>query len=160
MAHIQYQKGDIFASNAQVIVNPVNCKGVMGRGLALVFKERYPAMFATYQEECKTGKLRIGRPTLYRESTPWILNFPTKDHWRLPSKMEYLEKGLEYLVANYQKAGIKSIAFPKLGAGNGELSWDEVGPLMAKYLGQLDIDVNIFIVEGDKEYQVENSTVV
>lgn len=160
MAHIQYQKDDIFSSNAQVIVNPVNCKGVMGRGLALAFKERYPAMFATYQEECKTGKLRIGRPTLYRESTPWILNFPTKDHWRLPSKMEYLEKGLEYLVANYQKAGIKSIAFPKLGAGNGELSWDEVGPLMAKYLSQLDIDVNIFIAEGDIEYQVENSTVV
>src|SRR5579884_3827444 len=153
MARIQYQKGDIFTSNAQVIVNTVNCKGVMGKGLALAFKERYPAMFAVYQQECKNGKLRIGRPTLYRESTPWILNFPTKNDWRFPSKLEYLEKGLEYFVANYKKAGITSIAFPKLGTQNGKLSWDEVGPLMVKYLSQLDIDVYIYIADGDREYQ-------
>lgn len=65
MAHIQYQKGDIFESKAQVIVNTVNCQGVMGKGLALAFKQRYPDMFATYQQECKTGKLRIEHPTLY-----------------------------------------------------------------------------------------------
>ncbi len=153
MTVIQYQKGDIFDSTAQVIVNTVNCKGVMGKGLALFFKQRYPAMFTTYQQECRTGKLRIGRPTLYRASTHWILNFPTKDDWRLPSKLEYLEKGLEYVVANYKEEGIKSIAFPKLGAQNGKLSWDDVGPLMAKYLSQLDIDVNIYIAEGDMEYQ-------
>ncbi len=155
MAYIRYQKGDIFDSKAQVIVNTVNCKGVMGKGLALAFKQRYPAMFPVYQQECKTGKLRIGKPTLYKQSTPWILNFPTKYEWKFPSKLEYLEKGLEYLVANYKKAGIKSIAFPKLGAQNGKLSWDEVGPLMAKYLGQLDIDVYIYIAEGDKEYQYD-----
>ncbi len=155
MTHIQYQKGDIFDSKAQVIVNTVNCKGVMGKGLALSFKQRYPAMFTTYQQECRTGKLRIGRPTLYQASTPWILNFPTKDDWRWPSKLEYLEKGLEYVVANYKKAGIKSIAFPKLGAQNGKLSWNDVGPLMAKYLSQLDIDVHIYIGEGDTEYQFD-----
>jgi O-acetyl-ADP-ribose deacetylase (regulator of RNase III) len=155
MANIQYQKGDIFDSKAQVIVNTVNCEGVMGKGLALAFKERYPAMFAVYQQDCKAGKLRIGRPTLYKASTPWILNFPTKDHWRPPSKLEYLEKGLEYLVAYYQKAGIQSIAFPKLGAQNGKLSWDDVGPLMAKYLSQLNIDVYIYIAEGDREYQYD-----
>src|SRR5436305_3134615 len=153
MAHIQYQQGDIFNAPTQVIVNTVNCKGVMGKGLALAFKQRYPAMFPVYQQECKTGKLRIGRPTLYRESTPWILNFPTKSDWKLPSKLEYLEKGLEYFLANYKKAGIKSIAFPKLGAQNGKLSWDEVGPLMARYLSQVDIDVYIYIAEDDKEYQ-------
>lgn len=153
MAHIQYQRGDIFESKAHVIVNTVNCKGVMGKGLALAFKQRYPAMFTVYQQECKTGKLRIGRPTLYKASNPWILNFPTKAHWKPPSKLEYLEKGLEYLVANYKKVGIKSIAFPKLGAQNGKLSWDEVGPLMAKYLSQLDIDIYIYIAEGDAEYQ-------
>ncbi len=157
MARIQYQRGDIFTSNAQVIVNTVNCEGVMGKGLALAFKQRYPAMFAVYQQECKTGKLRIGRPTLYRDSTPWILNFPTKDHWRFPSRLEYLEKGLEYLAANYKKAGITSIAFPKLGAQNGKLAWDEVGPLMAKYLSQIDIDVYIYIADEDKEYQVEET---
>ncbi len=155
MTRIKYQKGDIFDSKAHVIVNTVNCEGVMGKGLALAFKERYPAMFAVYQQDCKTSKLRIGRPTLYKASTPWILNFPTKDHWRPPSKLEYLEKGLEYLAANYQRAGIQSIAFPKLGAQNGKLSWDDVGPLMAKYLSQLDIDVYIYIAEGDREYQYD-----
>ncbi len=155
MAYIQYQQGDIFDSKAHVIVNTVNCKGVMGKGLALAFKQRYPAMFPVYQQECKTGKLHIGRPTLYKQSTPWILNFPTKDHWKPPSKIEYLEKGLEYFVANYKKAGIKSIAFPKLGAQNGKLPWDEVGPLMARYLSQLDIDVYIYIAEGDREYQYD-----
>jgi O-acetyl-ADP-ribose deacetylase (regulator of RNase III) len=124
----------------------------MGRGLALAFKQRYPDMFTIYQQECETGRLRIGRPTLYRESTPWILNFPTKNKWRANSKLEYLQKGLEYFVANYKKADIKSIAFPKLGTQNGKLSWDEVGPLMVKYLSKLDIDVYIYIAEGDTEY--------
>jgi O-acetyl-ADP-ribose deacetylase (regulator of RNase III) len=155
MAHIQYQQGDIFNAQTHVIVNTVNCKGVMGKGLALAFKQKYPDMFPVYQQECKTGKLRIGRPTLYKQSTPWILNFPTKDHWKPPSKLEYLEKGLEYFVTNYKKAGIKSIAFPKLGAQNGKLLWDEVGPLMARYLSQLDIDVYIYISEEDKEYQYD-----
>lgn len=153
MALLQYEKGDIFNSQAQVIVNTVNCKGIMGKGLALAFKQRYPAMFHVYQQECKTGKLRIGRPTLYKNSTPWILNFPTKDHWRPPSKMEYIEKGLAYFVAHYKEAGITSIAFPKLGAQNGKLSWDDVGQVMAAYLGPLDIDVYIYIADGDQEYQ-------
>ena len=130
MALIHYQKVDIFGSTAQVIVNTVNCKGVMGKGLALAFKQRYPEMFPVYQQECKTGKLRIGRPSLYRRSNPWILNFPTKNEWKFPSKIEYLEKGLVYFLDNYKKAGITSIAFPKLGAQNSKLSWDDVGPLI------------------------------
>src|SRR6266849_722102 len=155
MALIQYQKGDIFDSKAHVIVNTVNCQGVMGKGLALAFKERFPDMFTAYQQDCKSGKLHIGRLTIYTKSTPWILNFPTKNHWRYSSKLEYLEKGLEFLVAHYKKVGITSIAFPKLGAQNGKLSWDEVGPLMAKHLSQLNIDVYIYIAEGDREYQYD-----
>jgi O-acetyl-ADP-ribose deacetylase (regulator of RNase III) len=155
MANIQYQKGDIFESNAQVIVNTVNCQGVMGKGLALAFKQKYPDMFKVYQQECRTGKLRIGKLTLYQRSIPWILNFPTKDSWRANSKLEYLEKGLEFLVSHYNNAGITSIAFPKLGAQNGKLSWDEVGSMMAQYLSQLDIDVFIYITEGDREYQYD-----
>lgn len=155
MPHIQYLQGDIFESSAQVIVNPVNCQGVMGKGLALAFKQRYPDMFLAYQQECKTGKLRIGRPTLYTKSTPWILNFPTKDSWKANSKLEYLEQGLAYFINNYKKDGITSIAFPKLGTQNGKLSWDEVGPRMAQYLGPLDIDVSIYIAEGDREYQFD-----
>ncbi len=153
MAHIQYQRGDIFEAKTQVIVNTVNCQGIMGKGLALAFKQRYPEMFPVYQQECKTGKLRIGRPTLYKASHPWILNFPTKDTWRANSKLEYLEKGLQYFIENYKKVGITSISFPKLGAQNGKLSWDDVGPLMAKYLSQLDIEIYIYIAEGDQEYQ-------
>lgn len=158
MTHIHYVKGDIFESKAQVVVNTVNCKGVMGKGLALAFKQKYPDMFVAYEQDCKAGRLRIGRPRLYQESTPWILNFPTKDHWRFPSKLEYLEKGLAFLVDHYKQAGIKSIAFPKLGAQNGKLSWDEVGPLMARYLSQLEIDVYIYIGDGDKEYQYDPLT--
>jgi O-acetyl-ADP-ribose deacetylase (regulator of RNase III) len=158
MAQICYLNGDIFNSQAQVIVNTVNCKGVMGKGLALAFKQRYPDMFATYERDCQTGRLTIGRPTLYQKSTPWILNFPTKYHWRNPSKLEYIEKGLAFLVNHYKKAGIASIAFPKLGVQNGKLSWDDVGPLMAKYLSQMDIDVYIYIAEGDREYQHDPAT--
>ncbi|HTK06993.1 MAG TPA: macro domain-containing protein [Ktedonobacteraceae bacterium] len=152
MTGIHYRKDDIFLSEAQVLVNAVNCKGIMGKGIALAFKQRYPEMFATYQQECQTGTLRIGKPTLYRESTPWILNFPTKDHWRENSKIEYLETGLAYFTAHYKETGITSIAFPKLGTKNGRLSWDEVGPLMAKYLAPLDITVYIYITKGDQEY--------
>lgn len=155
MSIIHYQRGDIFESTTQVIVNTVNCKGVMGKGLALAFKQRYPEMFSVYQQECKSGRLRIGRPTLYQKSIPWILNFPTKDNWKANSKLEYLEKGLEYFVNNYKQAGITSIAFPKLGVQNGKLSWDEVGPLMARYLSQIDIDVRIYITNGDTEYQYD-----
>lgn len=156
MSNIHYVKGDIFTSETQTVVNTVNCEGYMGKGLALAFKQKYPEMFAVYQQECKTKKLRIGRPTLYKQSTPWILNFPTKNTWRANSKIEYLQVGLEYFVENYKKAGIISIAFPKLGAQNGKLSWDDVGPLMVSYLQQLDIDVYIYIAEGDKEYYPDN----
>lgn len=157
MARIRYVKGDIFTSNAQVIVNTVNCKGVMGKGLALAFKQKYPDMFRVYQQDCQLGKLSIGRPTLYPKSTPWILNFPTKNHWRSPSKLEYLEEGLAFFTRKHKKAGITSIAFPKLGTQNGQLSWDDVGPLMAKYLSQLEIDVYVYIVDGDKEYQYDSA---
>jgi O-acetyl-ADP-ribose deacetylase (regulator of RNase III) len=149
---LSYHKSDIFASPAQVIVNPVNCKGHMGKGLALAFQQRYPTMFESYQQECREGKLRIGQPTLYKASTPWIFNFPTKDHWRDDSKVEYLEAGLQYFIVHYKVLEIISIAFPKLGAGLGKLSWDEVGPLMVKYLSQVDSDVSIYIREGDQEY--------
>lgn len=152
MATLSYCRGDIFDSPAQVIVNPVNCKGHMGKGLALAFKQRYPHMFVSYQQECREGKLRIGQPTLYKASTPWILNFPTKDHWRDDSKVEYLEEGLQYFIAHYKALKITSIAFPKLGAGLGNLSWSMVGPLMVNYLSQADIDVSIYITEGDQEY--------
>lgn len=158
VATIQYQKGDIFSADAHVIVNTVNCKGVMGKGLALQFKQKYPEMFTAYRQACKTGQIRIGKPMLFQDSKPWILNFPTKDHWRQPSKIEYIAEGLEYIVAMYKKLGITSIAFPKLGTQNGKLSWVEVGPVMAKYLDELNIPVTIFIADNDKEYQAQTDS--
>lgn len=126
----------------------------MGKGLALAFKQRYPEMFTVYKQECEAGRLRIGHPTLYCASTPWILNFPTKDDWREPSKLEYIDRGLRYFVDNYRQANITSIAFPQLGTLNGKLSWDDVGPLMAKYLDNLDVDVIIYVAEADREYHI------
>ena len=152
MGQIHYTTGDIFQTDAQVIVNPVNCRGVMGAGLALAFKQKYPEMFAAYVQECKSGQLRIGRPTLYQASQPWVLNFPTKDHWRDPSKLAYIEQGLQFFAEHYRQMGIESIAFPKLGAGLGKLSWDEVGPLMRNYLNRLDCKATIYIEEGDTVY--------
>jgi O-acetyl-ADP-ribose deacetylase (regulator of RNase III) len=144
MGQIRYTTGDIFTSPTQVIVNPVNCRGVMGAGLALAFKQRYPEMFAAYVQECQSDRLCIGQPTLYRASQPWILNFPTKDHWRNPAKLEYIEQGLQFFATNYRQMGITSIAFPKLGAGLGKLSWDEVRLLMESYLEPLECDVTIY----------------
>ena len=157
MAQIHYVVGDIFASQTQGIVNPVNCRGVMGAGLALAFKQRYPEMFAAYVQECQSGQLRIGHPTLYRASQPWILSFPTKDHWRSPSKLEYIEQGLQFFATSYQQLGIHSIAFPKIGAGHGKLSWSVVGPLMAHYLEPLDCEVIIY-VESEAERKQDNTS--
>lgn len=141
---IHYVTGNIFDAKTQVIVNPVNCRGVMGAGLALAFKEKYPAMFLTYQQQCKNGLLCIGKPLFYHQSKPWILNFPTKDHWRDPSQLAYIEQGLKHFVEQYQQEGITSIAFPKLGAGHGKLAWENVRPLMEQYLSKLPIDVTIY----------------
>lgn len=153
---IDYCYDSIFESDAQVIVNTVNCRGVMGRGLALEFKSRYPEMFKHYQRDCKLGKLHIGRPRLYRESTPWILNFPTKDDWRYPSTLNYIDASLRYFAQHYKEAGIESIAFPKLGTQNGSLSWEDVGPLMVRSLAPLDLHASIHIQEHDTPFQLEH----
>jgi O-acetyl-ADP-ribose deacetylase (regulator of RNase III) len=143
---LRYTDTTVFNVDAQTIVNTVNCVGVMGAGLALEFQLRFPEMEKDYVDRCKDQKVEIGRPYLYKQyGNPWILNFPTKNHWKYPSKIEWIEKGLKYFAANYQKGGITSVAFPKLGCSRGGLEWNEVSPLMEKYLQELDID--IFICE-------------
>jgi len=126
---LTYVTGDLFESPAQTLVNTVNTVGVMGKGIALRFKQIYPEMFAKYQELCESGQFTIGQLYLWRTPNKWVLNFPTKEHWRRPSKLQYIEAGLEKFVEGYQDAGISSIAFPPLGCGNGELDFDEVRPL-------------------------------
>lgn len=139
-------KGNIFNTKAQTIVNTVNCVGVMGKGIALVFKLRYPLMFDIYKSYCRSKLIGIGKLWLYKgdEHDPWVLNFPTKFHWKYPSKMEYIEQGLEKFVATYKEKGITSIAFPMLGTNNGGLDKTEVLPLMQSYLSQCDIPIEIY----------------
>ena len=149
---IEYIEGDIFESPAQVIVNTVNTVGVMGKGLALSFKQRYPKMFEKYKTICEKHLLTTGKLMLFYEADHWLLLFPTKENWRNPSKLEYIEKGLMKFVQTYAEKNITSIAFPRLGCGNGELNWDEVRPLMERYLKKLPIDVYIYLgVNPDEE---------
>jgi O-acetyl-ADP-ribose deacetylase (regulator of RNase III) len=144
---ITYVEGDLFQSPARALVNPVNTAGVMGKGLALEFKRRYPAMFEQYRDLCEKKQLDVGQLWIFKTPDKWILNFPTKKHWRQKSEVEYIEAGLERFVAIYQEEGIDSIAFPQLGCGSGQLDWEtQVRSLMEKYLGSLPIPIHIHIV--------------
>lgn len=148
---IIYTKTDIFESNAQVLVNTVNTVGVMGKGLAKEFKRVYPDMFKSYQKYCEQNIFTIGKLQIYKTSNKWILNFPTKVDWRNASQVEYIEKGLQKFVEQYQIQGIESISFPMLGCGNGGLDWESiVKPLMYKYLKNLPIDIFIHIAGKDE----------
>lgn len=140
-----YIKGDLFSSPAQVLVNTVNTVGVMGKGIALEFKNRYPEMFKLYQKKCDDKSFDIGNLLLWKKEDKWILLFPTKKHWGSPSQGSYIEKGLEKFVQSYEKLGIESIAFPRLGCGNGGLDWNVIKPIMEKYLKNLPIRVYIYV---------------
>lgn len=114
MSNITFKKGNIFSSDKQTIVNTINCVGVMGKGVALGFRLRYPEMYEKYKEFCKNKQITIGKLWLYKrpqEYSKWVLNFPTKFHWKYPSKMEYLEAGLQKFVETYQEKGITSMHF-------------------------------------------------
>ena len=141
-------KGNIFNTSCQVLVNTVNCIGVMGKGMALECKLRFPKMFIQYKDSCDKKLFKPGYLQLYRNSQPWILNFPTKIHWKDPSKIEYLEKGLKKFQDEYLNKNISSIAFPLLGASLGGLSEEIVYETMTKYLEPLN-NINIEIYEYD-----------
>lgn len=154
---ITYVFEDLFRSPAQVIVNPVNTVGVMGKGLAKDFKQIYPEMFRQYQQFCEQGLFDVGNLWIYKTSHKWVLNFPTKKHWRNKSRLEYIEAGLQKFADTYDIKGITSISFPQLGCGNGELDWaTEVQPLMQQYLGSLPIDILIHIYSPDEQIVPEH----
>lgn len=141
--------GNIFASQCQTLVNTVNCDGVMGAGIALEFKLRLPEMFDRYAAYCRAGHIAIGKLWLYQPPAAareqrWALNFPTKLHWKNPSKIEYLAAGLEKFLAAYREKGIQSIAFPVLGATNGGIPEAESLAIMQGYLSQCAIPVEIY----------------
>jgi O-acetyl-ADP-ribose deacetylase (regulator of RNase III) len=135
---IELLKGNIIESKAQAIINTVNTKGVMGKGIALQYKKAFPEMFEEYKKACKSGQVVIGKMHVWQNKAlfgpKYIINFPTKDDWEKPSKLEYIEKGLADLVTIIKQLAIDSIAIPPLGCGNGRLSWKAVKPLIIKAL--------------------------
>ncbi|MBI4329821.1 MAG: macro domain-containing protein [Chloroflexi bacterium] len=150
--------GDLFESQAQTIVNTVNCVGVMGKGVALEFKKRFPDMYEDYVGRCNAKQVKLGRPYLYqRPLTPWILNFPTKDHWRSVSRLQDIVKGLRYLKAHYKEWGITSLAVPPLGCGHGQLEWRVVGPTLYRHLKELDIPVELYAPFGTPHEELKPS---
>ena len=155
---IEFVTGNIFDADVEALVNPVNCQGVMGKGLALEFKKRFPDNYRIYKELCyNEDNWQIMEPgdvlvTAVNNNTgpKYIFNFATKDHWSKPSKIEYIEKGLKILVKKIRKFDIKYIAIPKLGCGLGGLEWEEVKKIMKKILYDLIIHykyVKILIYE-------------
>lgn len=147
--------GDLFESRAQALVNTVNCVGVMGKGVAEQFKKRYPEMFEDYKRRTDEKAVRLGEPYLFQDpSGRQIVNFPTKGHWRSPSRLTDVERGLDYLAAHVTEWGITSLAMPPLGCGNGGLEWSEVGPLIYQKLHRLPIDVELYAPYGTPKQQL------
>lgn len=149
--------GDIFNSEAQTLVNTVNCIGIMGKGIAAEFKKRFPNMFKNYVVRCEQKKVKPGVPYLFKNGLfpPQIINFPTKTHWRAASHIEDIEKGVIILSEKYKEWGIKSIAIPPLGCGNGQLLWESVGPLIYKYVSKWDIPVKMYAPYGTHPGQLK-----
>ena len=139
--------GDIFSNPAQTLVCTVNCVGAMGAGLALVFKNGCPGLYDAYRDQCRRGLLTVRNIYLYKPKYgPQVLCLPTKDHWKDPSKLEYIEYNLDNLSKQYEELGITSLAIPPLGCGLGKLDYiAAVKPLMYKYLDPIDLPVSILM---------------
>jgi O-acetyl-ADP-ribose deacetylase (regulator of RNase III) len=153
---IHYTKGNLLDAHAEALVNTVNEVGVMGKGVALMFREAFPENTRAYEEACRRGELRIGQMFVTRNNDltgpKWIINFPTKKHWRQPSRLEWIREGLRDLVRVIEEKNIRSIALPPLGCGNGGLEWLHVRRELEAALADLtNVDVTIF--EPTPEYQ-------
>jgi O-acetyl-ADP-ribose deacetylase (regulator of RNase III)/uncharacterized protein YwgA len=141
--------GDILHSKAQTVINTVNCVGVMGKGIALEFRNRFPEMFDDYVQRCARKEVKPGVPYLYKTLfPPQIVNFPTKDHWKSVSRVADIEHGMQFLLSRYKEWGVTSLAIPPLGCGNGQLEWKTVGPLIYRYASQMDIPVELYAPYG------------
>lgn len=150
---------NIFDSDCDALVNPVNCVGVMGAGLAKQFKERFPDMYKAYEGRCRFNVVKIGQMDIHPQSVRrsengiiidgWIINFPTKQHWREPSRLVYIVNGLASLRRCIPEWWIRSIAIPPLGCGLGGLSWNDVQPLIHEALGDLGVRVDVYPPSGN-----------
>jgi O-acetyl-ADP-ribose deacetylase (regulator of RNase III) len=150
---IRETTGNLLRAEVDALVNTVNTEGVMGKGIALQFKKVYPAMYDAYRKAAKAGEIRLGHvhvwPTGQMTGPKWVINFPTKGHWKSRSKLKDIESGLADLVEVVRDLGVESIAVPPLGCGNGGLDWRDVEPRMVAAFAQVpDVDVLIFTPEG------------
>jgi O-acetyl-ADP-ribose deacetylase (regulator of RNase III) len=155
---IQIAQGNLLVAPVDALVNTVNTKGIMGKGIALQFKQTFPAMFRDYEKACKAGDVRLGKVHVYdfggvtTGGPRWIINFPTKGHWRERSRLADVEAALEDLVTTILRLGIRSIAIPPLGCGNGGLNWADVRPRIETAFINLP-DVNVLLFEPESGTQ-------
>lgn len=147
---ITFKTGNILESHTEALVNTVNTVGVMGKGIALAFKKTFPIAMEQYLQAIKEGSIKIGSVQVVKTNSilpKYIINFPTKQHWRYPSKVEYIDKGLIDLVSKISEYKIQSISVPPLGCGNGKLEWSIIKPLMINHFESISKHVNIIIFE-------------
>jgi O-acetyl-ADP-ribose deacetylase (regulator of RNase III) len=146
---IIYRVGDLLESGAEALVNAVNCAGAMGRGIALQFKTRFPENFKCYEAACRRGEARPGKMLVFEpgglHDPKYIVNFPTKRHWRDSSRIEDIKSGLADLARVVRARSIASMAVPPLGCGLGGLSWSEVKPCIEEALSRLsDVEIHVY----------------
>ncbi len=150
---LQFVTGNIFEQDTVGLVNPVNCRGAMGKGLALQFKIRWPDMFNVYRENCRKGIHRPGQVVPWmadRTIRPIIFLFPTKDDWRKPSRLDYIQTGLDDLLQEIRSVHVDSISMPRLGCGEGGLDWKDVRPLIEDFAAGLpDVDIRVVSLRGE-----------
>lgn len=153
---ITFTQGNLLEAKTEALVNTVNTEGVMGKGVALMFKEAFPENFKAYEAACKRGEVRVGRMFVTERhqfiGPKWIINFPTKKHWRPPSRLEWIEEGLNDLKRVIDEKGIRSVALPPLGSGNGQLDWADVRPRIESALAAL-ANVEVIVYEPTSKYQ-------
>lgn len=153
---IKFTTGNLLSANVEALVNTVNTVGVMGKGIALMFKEAYPDSYEDYSRVCQSSEIEVGKVHVFDRGglfyPRYIISFPTKKHWRNPSKLEWIRDGLKDLCREISVLNIKSIALPPLGAGNGQLDWSEVRPVIEEILSSID-GVEIIVYEPTDRYQ-------
>ena len=153
---MRFTKGNLLESRVDAVVNTVNTVGIMGKGIALMFKERFPENFKAYEAACKAGQVEVGKmfvtPGVELDGPRWIINFPTKQDWRKPTKLEWVHSGLAALKDVIREKHIKSVALPPLGCGNGGLDWEVVRPIIEDALRDLE-GVEVVVYEPTAKYQ-------
>ncbi|MEU7608851.1 macro domain-containing protein [Micromonospora sp. NPDC049204] len=154
--------GDLLTADVEALVNAVNTVGVMGKGIALQFKRAYPANYAAYRAACAAQVIKLGQVHFFDSARPgpgrYVINFPTKGHWRTSSKVTDVQNGLCDLVRVVREHGISSIAVPALGCGNGGLDWNEINPLIERAFAALpDVRVLMFPPESASDSPASNS---